>query len=101
MPCDDREQIELQVIQDVLDTVEAAIRELERRGWRFMVPRSRVYATVLLAVVVSARDAHHIPATLDRASILDEILDGTEPFDGGDVRRSVEEMVRGYATPTN
>ncbi|MFE3189899.1 hypothetical protein ACFXHA_12890 [Nocardia sp. NPDC059240] len=101
MPCDDLGQVELQVIQDVLEAVEARIRDMERCGWRLTVPRSRVYATVLLAVVVSAREAHRIPATLDRAEILDEILDGAEPFDTRPSRQPVEETVRRYATPAN
>ncbi|GAB2550823.1 hypothetical protein GCM10027167_67190 [Nocardia heshunensis] len=101
MPRDELGQIELQVIQDVLDAVEAQIRELERRGWRLTVPRSRVYATILLAVVVSAREAHRIPATLDRAAILDEILDGAEPFDTHPARRSIEETIRNYTAPAN
>ncbi|MGW4242768.1 hypothetical protein [Nocardia sp. NPDC004722] len=101
MPCDDRERIELQVIQDVLDTVEARIREMERRGWRLTVPRSRVYATILLAVVVSAREAHRLPATLDHAAILDEILDGAEPFGIREARQPIEDAIRGYATPAN
>ncbi|MFJ4659018.1 hypothetical protein ACIP5Y_47745 [Nocardia sp. NPDC088792] len=93
--------IELQVIQDVLETVEARIREMEGFGWRLTVPRSRVYATVLFAVVVSAREAHRIPATLDRAAILDEILDGAEPFDACRMGRPIEQVIRGYAAPMN
>ncbi len=89
------------MIEDVLDAVEARIRELELRGWRLTAPRSRVYATVLLAVMVSAREAHRIPATLDRAAILDEILDGAEPFDDRTPRQAVEETVRRYAIPAN
>ncbi|MEC3916825.1 hypothetical protein [Nocardia sp. CDC160] len=101
MPCDDLESIELQVIEDVLDTVETRIREMERCGWRLTVPRSRVYAAVLLAVVVSAREAHRVPATLDHAAILDEILDGAEPFGDPRARQPIEDTIRGYATPVN
>ncbi|MFI1914015.1 hypothetical protein [Nocardia sp. NPDC020380] len=101
MPCDDLGSIELQVIQDVLETVEARIREVEGCRWRLTVPRARVYAAVLLAVVVSARETHRIPATLDRAAILDEILDGTEPFDAHWMGRPVEEVIRRYAAPVN
>ncbi|MFI1919680.1 hypothetical protein [Nocardia sp. NPDC020380] len=98
---DDPHQIELQVIQDVLDAVESRIRELETRGWRLTVPRSRVYATVLLAVVVSAREAHRVPATLDRAMILDDILDGAEPYDRSGARLRVEDTIRAFTTPAN
>ncbi|MFC7428981.1 hypothetical protein [Nocardia tengchongensis] len=98
---DDPEQIELQVIQDVLDMVESRIRELERRGWRLTVPRSRIYATVLLAVVVSARQSHRVPATLDRAAILDEILDGADPFDNRGRQQAIEDTIRSYASPAN
>ncbi|WP_157514142.1 hypothetical protein [Nocardia concava] len=51
--------------------------------------------------MVSAREAHRIPATLDRAAILDEILDGAEPFDDRTPRQAVEETVRRYAIPAN
>ncbi|AYF74799.1 hypothetical protein D7D52_14030 [Nocardia yunnanensis] len=99
MPCDDSEQIELQVIQDVLEAVEARLREKERCGWRLTVPRSRVYATVLLAVVVSAREAHRLPATLDRAEVLDAILDGADSDHG--CGRPVEDAIDGHITSVN
>lgn len=101
MPSDDRDQIELQVIQDVLDTVEAQLRERERHGWRLTVPRARIYATVLYAVIVSARAAHAFPATLDRADILDTIFDGTEPSDPADAERPVEDAIRRHTVHVN
>ncbi|MFE3189490.1 hypothetical protein ACFXHA_10810 [Nocardia sp. NPDC059240] len=101
MPSDDREQIELQVIQDVLDTVEARLRERERCGWRLTVPRSRIYATVLLAVIASARDTHRLPATLDRAAVLDDILDGAEPNTPGNAGHLVEDAIGNHMTPAN
>ncbi|MFI6866131.1 hypothetical protein [Nocardia sp. NPDC050406] len=76
---DEREQLELQVIVDVLNVVEARLCEHERRGWRLTVPRTRIYAAVLHAVILSARATRVFPATLDRADILDAILDGAEP----------------------
>ncbi|NNH73130.1 hypothetical protein HLB23_25260 [Nocardia uniformis] len=96
MRSDDYDQIELQVIQDVLDTVEAQLRERERRGWRLTAPRSRIYAAVLYAVIVSARAAHTFPATLDRADILDEIFDGIDPFDSAAVRQPVEDAINNH-----
>lgn len=101
MPSDDHDQIELQVIEDVLDTVEARLRERERCGWRLTVPRSQIYATVLYAVIVSARAAHAFPATLDRADILDAIFDGAEPPNSGDVTRPVEDIIRSHTVHVN
>ncbi|NNH74926.1 hypothetical protein HLB23_34620 [Nocardia uniformis] len=101
MYSDDREQVELQVIQDVLDTVETQLRERERRGWRLTVPRSQVYATVLYAVIVSARASHAFPATLDRADILDEFFDGIESSDSLDARQPVEDAVRNHTVHVN
>ncbi|WP_405485081.1 hypothetical protein [Nocardia sp. NBC_00511] len=98
---DDPQQIELQVIQDVLDTVEARLREKEERGWRLTVPRSRVYAIVLLAVIVSARDAHRIPATLDHAAILDSILDGAEATTDDGAAQPIEDVISNHITPVN
>ncbi|WP_040805798.1 hypothetical protein [Nocardia concava] len=100
MPRDDT-AIELQVIQDVLDTVEARIRAAEQCGLRLTVPRSRVYAAVLLAVVVSARETHRIPATLDRAPVLDEILNGAEPSGAADANQPVEQAIRSHVAPVN
>lgn len=101
MPSDDRDQIELQVIVDVLDTVEARLRECERCGWRLTVPRSQIYATVLYAVIVSARATHAFPATIDRADILDAILDGAEPSNSGYVGRPVEDIISSHTVQVN
>ncbi|NNH71298.1 hypothetical protein HLB23_15750 [Nocardia uniformis] len=101
MLSDDRDQIELQVIADVLDTVEARLREREQCGWRLTVPRSRIYATVLLAVIVSARATHAFPATLDRADILDAIFDGIEPPYSGTAGRPVEDAIRNHIVHVN
>lgn len=98
---DDPGQIELQVIQDVLDTVEARLRQKEARGWRLTVPRSRIYAIVLLAVIVSARDAHRIPATLDHAAILDSILDGAEAATDDGVAQPIEDAIGNHIIPVN
>ncbi|WP_330182068.1 hypothetical protein OHB26_38045 [Nocardia sp. NBC_01503] len=101
MPCDDRDQIERQVIADVLDTVEAQLRERELHGWRLTVPRSRIYAIVLHAVIVSARAAHRYPATLDRADILDAIFDGAEPCAPGSARRLVADVIGRHTVHAN
>ncbi|WP_067565094.1 hypothetical protein [Nocardia acidivorans] len=101
MPCDDRDQIERQVIADVLDTVEAKLRERERQGWRLTVPRSRIYAIVLHAVIVSARAARRYPATLDGADILDAIFDGAESGAPGGAKRLVEDVIGRYSVHTN
>ncbi|WP_067535481.1 hypothetical protein [Nocardia crassostreae] len=95
---EDRDQIELQVIQDVLDTVETRLRDRERCGWQLTVPRSRIYATVLLAVILSARATHVVPATLDRAAILAAIFDGAEPAKAG---RPVDDVIRDHTVSAN
>lgn len=101
MLCDDAGSIEIQVIQDVLDVVESRLREHERRGWHPTVPRSRIYATVLHAVIVSARETFCFPATLDRAGILDSILDGTDSLDAGRIGRPVEDAIRRHSVYAN
>ncbi|MEV6099744.1 hypothetical protein [Nocardia sp. NPDC051981] len=101
MPCDDPDLIEIQVIQDVLDTIETRLRYRERHGWRLTVPRSRVYATVLHAVIVSARESHRLPATLDRAAILDTILDGIEPASHDAAGRPIDDVIDRHTVPVN
>ncbi|MBF6238887.1 hypothetical protein IU474_17690 [Nocardia otitidiscaviarum] len=93
MSPDERDQLELQVIQDVLDTVEAKLRERERCGWQLTVSRMRIYATILHAVIVSARATHSHPTTLDRADILDAIFDGIEPADSDSAGQLVEDII--------
>ncbi|MFC9999246.1 hypothetical protein [Nocardia sp. NPDC127526] len=93
MPCDDPDRMEIQVIVDVLDTIEARLCERERCGWRLTVPRSYIYAAVLHAVIVSARASHRLPATLDHAEVLDAIFDGTEPPCRGGTGRPVEDLI--------
>lgn len=96
------DDIELQVIQDVIDIVESRLRERERHGWRLTIPRSQVYATVLHAVLLSARAACIVPATLDRAEILDVIFDGIEPPNSLAVGRNpVEDAIRHHVVPVN
>ncbi|WP_433681429.1 hypothetical protein [Nocardia sp. CA-119907] len=56
----------------------------ERSGRQLTAPRSRIYATVLYAVVASAREQTFRP-TLDAAEVLDSILGGAESVDPGDV----------------
>lgn len=99
MPSDDLDLVEIQVIQDVLDVVEARLRDRERHGRRLTVPRSRVYATVLHKVIVSARESRRLPATLDHAAILDTILDGAEVTDT-DVR-PIEDVLDHHTVPVN
>ncbi|MFE3795474.1 hypothetical protein KHQ06_21615 [Nocardia tengchongensis] len=101
MPSDDPDQVEIQVIQDVLDAIETRLRDRERHGWRLTVPRSRVYAALLHAVIVSARESHCLPATLDRATILDTILDGVEPSNHYAVSRPIEDVLDHSTVPVN
>ncbi|MEV6098611.1 hypothetical protein [Nocardia sp. NPDC051981] len=106
MPCDDcdrddYDRVEIQVIKDVLDIVEVRLCERERCGWRLTVARSQIYATVLHAVIVSARESHRVPATLDRAAILDSILDGADPPDSGSTRHPVDDVIRHHIANMN
>ncbi|MFC9995567.1 hypothetical protein [Nocardia sp. NPDC127526] len=101
MCCDDPDRIEIQVIVDVLDAVEARLREWEGWGWRLAVPRVRVYAAVLHAVIVSARASHRLPATLDRADILDVIFDGAESAGRDGSGRPIEDIIRRHTVNLN
>ncbi|MEV0465678.1 hypothetical protein AB0I30_29875 [Nocardia tengchongensis] len=101
MPSDDPDQVEIQVIQDVLDAIETRLRDRERHGWRLTVPRSRVYATLLHAVVASARESHRLPATLDHATILDTILDGAEPSIHQAASRPIDDVLDRSTVPVN
>ncbi|MEU6584061.1 hypothetical protein [Nocardia sp. NPDC046763] len=89
------------MIQDVLDIVEVRLRDHERCGWRLTVPRSQIYATILHAVIVSARESHRVPATLDRAAILDIILDGADPPDSGPTPSPVDNVIRRHTANMN
>ncbi|MFD7845477.1 hypothetical protein ACFV4K_21390 [Nocardia sp. NPDC059764] len=99
--CHDPDLVEIQVIQDVLDAIEARLRDRERHGRRLIVPRSRVYATVLHAVIVSARESRRLPATLDHAAILDTILDGAEATDPDTGLRPIEDVLDRHTVPMN
>lgn len=72
---DDRNAVEIGIIQDVIDIVERRLRAYEGRGRQVVVPRSHVYAAVLHRVITSARELWYRP-TLDGAEVLDQLLDG-------------------------
>lgn len=74
---DEPAEIEIQVIQDVIETVEKRLRRYEQRGGQVLTTRSRIYAVVVHAVVASARE-RALGATLDNADVLDYLLDGVE-----------------------
>ncbi|WP_433682987.1 hypothetical protein [Nocardia sp. CA-119907] len=78
------EEVEIQVIQDVIDAVEAHLRGVERRGAHLHAPRSRLYAAVIHTVIASAR-LQSFRATLDSAEVLDALLDGPESEDAREV----------------
>ncbi|WP_280359276.1 hypothetical protein [Nocardia otitidiscaviarum] len=101
MCCDVPDRIEIQVIVDVLDTIDARLREREHLGWRLTVPRSRIYAAVLHVVIVSARASHRLPATLDHAEILDTIFDGAEPPSRSDTGRPIEDLLEYHTVQVN
>lgn len=95
---DDATDVEIHVIQDVIDAVEAALQKSEGYGRRLIVPRSRVYAVVLQSVVADAR-SHHLRATLDCADILDVILGDDAP--SPDVANPVADAVAIYTAYAN
>lgn len=98
---DDRQQLEIQVLQDVIETIDAALRTAERQGLRLTAPRSHIYATILYAVVDSARQ-HAFRATLDGADILDSIFDGVESSEcDRDFVNPVEAAIRSHTAPAN
>ncbi|GAB2531004.1 hypothetical protein [Nocardia heshunensis] len=101
MSCDDADSIEIQVVQDILEVVEARLREWEGCGWWLSVPRWRVFAVVLHAVIVSARETHGCRATLDRAQVLDAIFDGVESPNGANVANPVDCVIRRHGVNAN
>lgn len=68
-------ELEIGVIQEVIDAVDAQLNDAPNLA----VPRSRVYASVLYAVMVSATESGHFGAgMLSNAPLLDSILSGDE-----------------------
>ncbi|MEU0503590.1 hypothetical protein [Nocardia sp. NPDC005998] len=66
------------------------MRQVERSGRQLTAPHSRIYATVIYAVVASAREQAFRP-TLDAAELLDSILDGAEsPHPGNALAQPIE-----------
>ncbi|MCU1647453.1 MAG: hypothetical protein JWN03_7728 [Nocardia sp.] len=81
---DSLRKIEIDVLREVIDAVEARLRVVEASGRSVVQPRSQIYAAVIHAVIVSARAAgHHGTGSLSSAPLLDAILDGAEadPWD--------------------
>ncbi|MEV6097751.1 hypothetical protein [Nocardia sp. NPDC051981] len=77
---DDQSDIEIRALQDVIDAVEDRLRRFEAKDGVVLAERSEVYATVIYAVIASARASGHYGAgSLARAPLLDEILLGAEP----------------------
>ncbi|WP_067813661.1 hypothetical protein [Nocardia inohanensis] len=97
----DDDKIEFQVLVDVLDAVEARLRDHERYGWRLTVPRTQIYATVLHAVILSARATRIFPTTLDRAEILDAIFDGIDAPESCTGRRPIDDAISGHIMNAN
>lgn len=70
--------------------MEALLRQTERSGRQLTAPRSRIYATVLYAVVASAREqTFRLP--LDAGEVLDSILGGAESVHPGNVLAQLSE----------
>ncbi|QLY29225.1 hypothetical protein [Nocardia huaxiensis] len=69
----------MRVLQEVIDEVDARIEAMEAEGRVLAVPRSKVLATVIYAVMASARSTgSYGSASLASAPLLDVILDGAE-----------------------
>ncbi|MTE15174.1 hypothetical protein [Nocardia aurantiaca] len=76
---DDQSDMEIRALRDVIDAVEDRLRRFEASGGVVLAPRSEVYATVIYAVIASARASGHYGAgSLVQAPLLDEILMGAE-----------------------
>ncbi|MFE3442693.1 hypothetical protein ACFXNW_06665 [Nocardia sp. NPDC059180] len=72
--------IEIDVLREVIEAVDARLDTLAN----LTVPRSKVYASVIYAVISSARDTGHYGAgMLANAPLLDSILSGAEGTEHG------------------
>lgn len=77
-------ELEVRVLGEVIDAVEEWVRDAEVSGQAVPVPRSQIYASVIQAVLASARETgHYGPGSLASAPLLDAILSGAEvnPWD--------------------
>ncbi|MBF6088405.1 hypothetical protein IU438_12910 [Nocardia cyriacigeorgica] len=73
-------EIEIAVLREVIDAVDARLDTIAR----LTVPRSKVYAAIIYAVLSSARSTGHYGAgMLANAPLLDSILSGAEGTDHG------------------
>lgn len=73
-------ELEIGVIQDVIDAVDAQLDD----ALNLAVPRSRVYAAVIYAVMVSATESGRFGSgMLINAPLLDSILSGAEGSEHG------------------
>ncbi|MET8875462.1 hypothetical protein [Nocardia sp. NPDC004604] len=74
--------IEIRVLRDVIDAVDARLGELQPSGCKITASRSTVHARVRYAVIASARETGHYGAgMLAKAPLLDVILTGAEGTD--------------------
>ncbi|VFA97901.1 hypothetical protein [Nocardia cyriacigeorgica] len=73
-------EIEIAVLREVIDAVDARLDTIAH----LTVPRSKVYAAIIYAVLSSARSTGHYGAgMLGNAPLLDSILSGAEGTDHG------------------
>lgn len=81
---DTMRDIEIRVLTDVIESAETLLRQLEATGSRLIAPRPAAYATIIHAVVASARaSGHYGQGSLAHAPLLDAILSGADatPWD--------------------
>ncbi|MVU78156.1 hypothetical protein GPX89_12985 [Nocardia sp. ET3-3] len=72
--------VEIRAVREIIDAVEDRLRHMEITGTPAPAPRSEIYATVICAVIASARaSGHHGSGSIAQAPLLDEILIGSNP----------------------
>lgn len=68
--------IEIDVLREVIEAVDALLRNLETAGTTIVAPRPQMYAVAIQAVIASARATGHYGAgSLSSATLLDSILE--------------------------
>ncbi|MCU1643986.1 MAG: hypothetical protein JWN03_4261 [Nocardia sp.] len=76
---DSTSEVEVRVLCEVIEAVDGWLREYERAGRPVIAPRAQVYASVIHAVLASARaGGYYGPGSLASAPLLDAILAGPE-----------------------
>ncbi|GAB4583883.1 hypothetical protein [Nocardia sp. IFM 10818] len=76
---DPARDLEIRVLTDVIEAAESLLRRLEATGSTIAVRRPEAVATLIQAVMASARaTGHYDPGSLVYAPLLDAILTGAD-----------------------